>query len=202
MMARILNFILLSNFFFLGACSKPFPGGESLILLSLLEEATKIHYVFVTSSTFDGALGGVGGADLKCQTAKGTDAADLPGTSLEYVALIAAAARVPGGVGWPLVAGKNYYAMDPTQTLIFHTDSSGLPTIPLDNAGGIPGGGTYWTGLGLTTFTIADTCLDWTDSTGGQSGDFGSSGTDTYDSFNQTFSDPCNSNHSLLCVRN
>jgi hypothetical protein len=199
MALRITTLLIFLSGFFSSACSKPFPGGDELILLGILG---KTRYLFVTTSPNTGNLGGVGGADLICQSAKTSEVPELPGSALEYVALIAASTRVPGGAGWPLLANTNYYAMDPGQTLIFHTNSSAIPVVPMDSATGIPGAGNYWTGLGLTPFTIADTCLDWTDSTGGQNGDYGAAGTNTYDTFNQTFSDPCSATHSLLCVRN
>lgn len=64
----ILAYAITSAFTF---CSKPFPEGESYLLLSLLQSGSSnpqlsYKYVFVTSSTSLGSLGGVAGADSIC----------------------------------------------------------------------------------------------------------------------------------------
>ncbi|TGL35065.1 DUF1554 domain-containing protein [Leptospira koniambonensis] len=201
MALRIYSLVLLLCGLFSSACSKPFPGGDEIILLGLLG---KTRYLFVTTSTNTGALGGVSGADLICQNAKAAEVPSLPGSALEYVALIAASSRVPGGAGWPLLPNTNYYAMDPGETLIFHTNSSGIPVDPMNSATGIPGSGDYWTGVSMT-FGVGDTCLNWGNGTGGEFGEYGSPGDPSAVSpggFNQSFSDGCDLLKSLLCVRN
>ncbi|EMJ98855.1 DUF1554 domain-containing protein [Leptospira sp. WS58.C1] len=198
MALRITTLLIFLSGFFSSACSKPFPGGDELILLGILG---KTRYLFVTTSPNTGNLGGVGGADLICQSAKTSEVPELPGSALEYVALIAASTRVPGGAGWPLLANTNYYAMDPGQTLIFHTNSSAIPVVPMDSATGIPGAGNYWTGISMT-FGVGDTCLNWGDGTAGQFGEYGAPADNTIGGFNQGFSDGCDQPKSLLCVRN
>lgn len=198
MALRIYSLVLLLSGLFSSACSKPFPGGDELILLGILG---KTRYLFVTTSTNTGALGGVSGADLICQNAKTAEVPSLPGSALEYVALIASSSRVPGGAGWPLFPNMNYYAMDPGQTLIFHTNGSGIPVDPMDSATGIPGAGNYWTGISMT-FGVGDTCLGWSNGTGGEFGEYGAPADNTIGGFNQGFSDGCDQPKSLLCVRN
>lgn len=199
MALRIYTLILILSGLFSSACSKPFPGGDEIILLGLLG---KTRYLFVTTSTNTGNLGGVGGADLICQSAKTSEVPDLPGSALEYVALIASSSRVPGGTGWPLLPNTNYYAMNPGQTLIFHTNGSGLPTIPMDSATGIPGSGNYWTGISMSFGLSTDVCQNWGSSAPTDFGEYGAPSDNTIGGFNQGFSDGCDQPKGLLCVRN
>lgn len=69
-------------------------------------QVTANNYVFVTSSTFDGNLGGVAGADMKCATA--ATQAGLPGTYKAWLATsgAGAATRLSGARGWVRVDGK------------------------------------------------------------------------------------------------
>lgn len=201
MALRIYSLALLLSGLFSYSCSKPFPGGDEIILLGLLG---KTRYLFVTTSTNMGNLGGVGGADLICQSAKTAEVPSLPGSALEYVALIASSSRVPGGAGWPLFPNTNYYAMNPGETLIFHTNSSGIPASSMDNATGIPGSGNYWTGISSSFALSPDDCQSWGSSAPTDFGDYGttSAGSSSIDSFNQGFSDGCDQPKALLCVRN
>ncbi|TGK04426.1 DUF1554 domain-containing protein [Leptospira selangorensis] len=201
MALRIYSLVLLLSGLFSAACSKPFPGGDELILLGLLG---KTHYLFVTTSTNNGALGGVSGADLICQNAKTAEVPSLPGSSLEYVALIASSTRVPGGAGWPLFANTNYYAMNPGQALIFHTNGSGIPVDPMDSGTGIPGSGNYWTGISSSFGVSTDTCLNWGSSSPSDFGEEGAPGNPSAypGGFTQSFSDDCSQLKRLLCVRN
>lgn len=202
MKTRIYQFFRI---FFLGVgissfsfCSKPFPSSDFLLLLGL---AIPGQYLFVTSSSYSGDLGGIAGADLKCQSAKLTDGSDLPGLPLEYQALLAGPGRAPGGAGWPLSANTSYFAMTPASTLVFHTTSGALPVIPMDS--GIPGSSlNYWTGLDGALAAGAN-CNGWMDSTVAFDAEYGVSGDTSIGAFNQGFANPCDTpNMRLLCVRN
>ncbi|PJZ76006.1 DUF1554 domain-containing protein [Leptospira neocaledonica] len=201
MALRIYTLFILLSGLFSSACSKPFPGGDELILLGLIG---KTHYLFVTTSTNTGDLGGVAGADLICQSAKTAEVPDLPGSPLEYVALIASSTRVPGGLGWPLLAGTKYYAMSPSETLIFHTDSSGLPVLPMNSATGIPGAGDYWTGISNSGsgYGTGTTCSNWMSANAAIDASYGSPGSQTETAFDSGFGNACDTPLSLLCVRN
>ncbi|TGN03213.1 DUF1554 domain-containing protein [Leptospira dzoumogneensis] len=203
MALRIYGLLVLLSGLFSSACSKPFPGGDEMILLGLLG---KTRYLFVTSSTNTGDLGGVAGADLICQSAKTAEVPSLPGSSLEYVALIASSSRVPGGAGWPLFPGTNYYAMNPGETLIFHTDGSGLPVLPMSNATGIPGAGDYWTGISNTGlgYSAGTNCNNWGSSNVIDDANYGSPGSQTETAFDSGvgFGNTCDTPLRLLCVRN
>ncbi|PJZ26702.1 hypothetical protein CH352_04245 [Leptospira hartskeerlii] len=201
MALRIYTLILILSGLFSSACSKPFPGGDEIILLGLLG---KTRYLFVTTSTNTGNLGGVGGADLICQSAKTSEVPSLPGSALEYVALIASSSRVPGGAGWPLFPNTNYYAMNPSETLIFHTDGSGLPVLPMNNATGIPGAGDYWTGISNSGsgYGTGTTCSDWMSANAAVDANNGSPNQNTETAFDSGFATTCDTPLHLLCVRN
>ncbi|MEI7012245.1 DUF1554 domain-containing protein [Leptospira licerasiae] len=203
MALRIYTLILILSGLFSLACSKPFPGGDEIILLGLLG---KTRYLFVTTSTNTGNLGGVGGADLICQSAKTSEVPDLPGSALEYVALIASSSRVPGGTGWPLLPNTNYYAMNPGQTLIFHTNGSGLPVLPMNSATGIPGAGDYWTGIANSGsgYSLGTNCNNWGSSNVVDDANYGSPGSQTETAFDAGagFGSTCDTLLRLLCVRN
>ncbi|MEI1280091.1 DUF1554 domain-containing protein [Leptospira venezuelensis] len=203
MALRVTTFLVLLSGLFSSACSKPFPGGDELILLGILG---KTRYLFVTTSTNTGDLGGVAGADLICQSAKNAEVPDLPGLPLEYMALLAASSRVPGGAGWPLFPNTNYYAMDPGQTLIFRTNGSGLPVLPMSSATGIPGVGDYWTGISNTGagYSSGTNCNNWGSSNVTDDANYGSPGSQTETAFDSGagFGNTCDTPLSLLCVRN
>ncbi|TGK07811.1 DUF1554 domain-containing protein [Leptospira semungkisensis] len=186
-----------------GSCSIPFPGSDEVILLGLVG---KMRYVFVTTATYDGALGGIGGADAKCAASKATDAPTLPGIGIEYAALIQGPGRVPGGFGWPLLGNTKYYTNTPaTNTLVFHTSGAATPVFPMDSGSGIPGSGTYWTGMdGTLSSTGGGNCAGWTSGlfTDPSGGDYGVTGDPTIGAFNQGFSNTCDTTLNLLCVRN
>ncbi|TGK15609.1 DUF1554 domain-containing protein [Leptospira fluminis] len=184
-------------------CSKPFPEGESYLLLSLLQSGSSnpqlsYKYVFVTSSTSLGSLGGVAGADSICSTAKSASAASLPGLGSEYNALLVGTGRVAGGAGWPLKSSTTYYLNYPNPSPVFTTTAGALPGIPLAQA--LPGSTAYWTGLSAT-WTTGSTCLNWTDGTFANTGDYGSPGVTSMNAFNNTFANNCNTAQALLCVR-
>ncbi|TGJ98807.1 DUF1554 domain-containing protein [Leptospira langatensis] len=196
--------LLLCSSLVFGSCSIPFPGSDEVILLGLIG---KMRYLFVTSTTYTGALGGISGADAKCQSSKDTDAPTLPGLGIEYSAIIAGVGRTPGGAGWPLFAHTKYYTNTPaTNTLVFHTSGSALPILPMDSASGIPGAGlNYWTGIADAAFTPsgnAGDCINWSSSLVTDPGDYGASGDPTIGAFNQGFANTCDQLLSLLCVRN
>lgn len=191
------------------SCSKPFPDGDFLPLQLLEGTVTPPpigggntnKYIFLTSASHQGDLGGVSGADSICQAAKPTDAPDLPGLDSEYKALLAGTGRVPGGAGWPLVASTNYYAQTPGDVLVFHTNAGGLPVIPLDS--GVPGSSlNYWTGLDLS-LVQGFSCSDWGSNSSALDADYGVSGDTTIGAFNNVLGNPCDTpNMKLLCVRN
>lgn len=149
-MGRLLNPMLSSRVFiatisvFSGLflqCSKPFPEGGAVILLSL---ATAVdHYIFATAATYDGDLRtagggatGIEGADNLCALAKDNEQPALPGTGSEYRApLIDSGNRVActsinraGGssehVDWVLGANTSYKL--PDGTVVFTTNASGI----------------------------------------------------------------------------
>lgn len=186
-------------------CSKPFPKGDEYLLLSVLQSGlganspTSFKYIFVTSGTSNGNLGGVSGADTICSAAKATDGASLPGTSTEYRALIVGTGRTAGGTGWPLHASTTYYKNYPNPTLVFSTTSGALPSLPLNQA--LPGSAIHiWTGIS-STWTTGTTCLNWTDNTVGNTGEYGVSGATDITSFNNLLADTCDTLNHLLCVR-
>ncbi len=119
--------------------------------------AMTVNYAFITSTPYNGNLGGLAGADQKCQDA--ADAASLPGT---YVALLStngvdATSRLGSAAGWVRPDGK-FVASDVADL------NDGLNYYPLrvNEFGGTVVKRLVWTGDSAGT----SNCADWTDSLG------------------------------------
>ncbi len=113
--------------------------------------------VFLTGATFNGNLGGVAGADARCQ-ADGS----RPPTGTYRALLVALGQRsvqLPGGpFNWPLQAYMQYTRADGTlvaTTNLFRV----FPSIPFEQAISTIGG-PFWTGMnGL--YSMGENCQDW-----------------------------------------
>jgi len=154
--------------------------------------------IFVTSGTWNGNLGGLSGADAKCQEAATN--AGLPGTYMAWVSTFEDYIyyRVPAGEGF-----SNYYyvLVDGTRIAddIWDLTDTSLQTAINKNEFGDTLNTTTWTGSDAYGNVGDATCLDWTDATSGVTATMGtSSATDGTWSDNGTAS--CNSLKSLYCI--
>lgn len=138
--------------------------------------------IFVTTLTFNGNLGGVSGADQKCND-------DAQSGTSTYKALI-------GGRGgdWPLQA-NTVYINAAGQTIGTTNDSSQF-AFPVTNA---IGAGSVWTGL-TNAWNDFNTCNSWTDSSGGVNSNTGDASSKTTGMLNTTIP-TCNNIHALYCVQ-
>lgn len=113
--------------------------------------------VFVTSTTMNGNLGGLAGADAKCQTA--ANAAGLGGTFIAYVSVenvIDARDRLTGTGPWHLVTGP--LAVTKAQV----TNAPISHAIDRDESGALVTGGQVWTATGSAGRFLDDDCAGWT----------------------------------------
>jgi len=150
--------------------------------------------IFVTSGTWNGNLGGLTGADAKCQTAATN--ASLPGTYIAWVSTWGDYIyyRVPGG---------NYYyvLVDDTRVAddIYDLTDTSLQAAINKNESGNTLNTTTWTGSDAYGNVGTSTCSDWTNATSGVTANMGaSSATDGTWSDNGTAA--CNSLKSLYCI--
>jgi hypothetical protein len=148
--------------------------------------------VFVTSTTTDGAFGGIAGADAIC--AARAAAADLTGTFIAYLSdnATTAASRVVGSRGWIRTDGAPFVDA-PTA---FSTGAVWFPS-RLDELGNDLGSIPAYTGTSFGAAT-ANRCLEWTSNAGAENGTtnelfFG------YDSFRSS-NRACSSQQHLLCT--
>ncbi len=121
----------------------------------------RLRRVFVTGSRFDGALGGVAGADAKCQAA--AVAAGLPGTFIAYLATDGGAAD--GRFATP---GPWFRTNDGARVFDAGPAFEATPAVPIDRTedGGALGGAVFvWTGLAPAN-AGERTCADWSAVTG------------------------------------
>lgn len=223
-MARSLNRILSSRVFiammsvFSGLflqCSKPFPEGGAVSLLSL---ATAVdHYIFATAATYDGDLRtagggatGIEGADNLCALAKDNEQPALPGTGSEYRALLidsgnrvaCTSINCAGGssehVDWVLRANTSYKR--PDGTVVFTTNASGIFLMTAGLNAPLAAAGQWWTGMDDEWNDVGNTCTDWTGTAG--TGFFGIGGSTIETAItDNALGEPCASALSLLCVR-
>ncbi len=181
--------------------------GSSTYTINVTRLAASVYRIFITASTYDGNLGGVAGADLKC------DADSVrPNDGSTYRALVVdnsgTARRACTSSNCTNPAENLNWAFKPSTTYVRAADST---TIMTTNAAGIFAFGTlsnsftsgatvsYWTGLRNTWESSSNDCSDWTSSSSGQSGRTGdSSATDSTSIRNNT--PACNTQWYLLCV--
>jgi hypothetical protein len=151
--------------------------------------------MFVTQSTFNGNLGGVTGADAKCNA----DANRNPAKT--YRALIMAAGQRELGLNWALAPSTTYKKSDGV-TVLGQTDDQGRLVFPLTNAL-VTEEVAHWTGIDHIGWTPTWDCSGWTASTGGMMGGaFGQAGyTNRTDFYFINHSPPgCNYTNRLVCV--
>ena len=151
--------------------------------------------VFVTSTTYSGALGGLDGADMYCQTA--ATEAGLPGTFQAWLSYGSSNAidRTADVGPW--------YSTGDTQVFASKADLAGDPqTEILDEHGGYPQSlAGAWTGSDSQGNATADTCEGWTNATGDVSATTGIvlGGELTWGGGNAPL--PCSAHAPLLCFQ-
>jgi len=136
-----------------------------LLLLSEEEPLQSPNIVFVTSIAYDGNLGGLVGADQKCQAR--AEAAGLPKNTYKAwlsTPSVNAIDRLGGARGWVRVDGKPFAdtKADIVAGKIFYP-----PRVDeLGNYDDTPYGSPVWTGTGSdgTLIWSGDTCSEWTSS--------------------------------------
>jgi hypothetical protein len=125
--------------------------------------------VFVTSTLFDGNLGGLAGADADCQSL--ADSAGLPGTFKAWLSTstVSANTRLGSARGFVRPDGE------PFADRVSDITSGKILNPPLiDETGANVGFAKVWTATASSGAVIPGfTCLDWTDSTSSNQGDLG-----------------------------
>jgi hypothetical protein len=148
--------------------------------------------IFVTSTTTDGAMGGIAGADAIC--AARANAASLNGTFIAYISdgTTSALSRVVGSRGWVRVDGAPY-ADAPTA---FGTGEIVFPP-RLDEFGNDLGNVIVFSGTNNGNVN-ANRCLEWTSSDGAEDGFVNETGfgSDSVGGFQAA----CSQQAHLLCV--
>ncbi len=172
---------------------------------NLLETKT----IFVTSMTYTGDLGGLEGADQKCQ-----DLADGPGAVVpedDYVALLStstvdAIARMTPSIG-PVIRSDgafvavNFAALFNTGEFV-QAERHLLNSIDRDESGEeiVIGFLEAWTGSLITGLRSLNTCIDWTSADAGDLGEKGFLGV-VFSDWLLFGSDNCDQPFHLYCVR-
>lgn len=157
--------------------------------------------IFLTNTLYNGNLGGVSGADAKCQAD-----ANKPSSTQAFKALIAesgADTRSPpnaSNVDWVIKPNTYYRRND--GTLLFLSNASGLFTFGnFSNAWSPSVTGLAWTGLNTDWTPNSNQCTSWTNSTSGVNGNYGIVNSSVTSS--QIISGgggTCNSSNYLICV--
>ena len=145
---------------------------------------SEARHVFVTDETYNGALGGLAGADQKCQAS--ASAANLPGS---YYAWVSASDGSPSSrfsrstVPYRLPDGT--IVADSWADL---TDGTLSHAIDRTASGALVGGTTVWTGTNAQGAPTGTNCLDWTSDnsiqSGGRTGDAATTGVTWTDNSN------------------
>ncbi|RHX88103.1 hypothetical protein DLM78_03845 [Leptospira stimsonii] len=171
----------------------------------------------VSGPGFLGNLGGIAGADAKCQAEKPKD---LPGNASEYKALLGISSfrnptQAPSTpeTDWPLKIGVRYFSYSPSApegTLIGTSVSngigsgSGIFSFPLNSSvdhSSDPSTLSFWTGLGSGFVPIGTSynCSSYTDGSSGYGYD-GLKGSRNSSAFSRYYFS-CSSPARLICIR-
>lgn len=241
MMNWIKLFFITLMLLFLFRCSEPFPKGTTydFLVLALLSQNTNTEttepiddetpieeepiqdepvvtnkYIFVTSTPYNGNLGGITGADSICDTEKTSNFSSLP--SGTYKAMLVdgtnrracSTANCSGGtsehIDWVFQASTTYVRDD--DVTVFTTDANGVidfSNVSLDAPFGTTG--SWWTGLN-TDWTDGNNCSNWGDGSFAN-GIYGSNQINSNSICDDSSSDCsfggtlCNSTYKLVCVQ-
>lgn len=178
------------------ACS----GSRRLYCFQQADDPVGSHKkIFITSTAYNGNLGGLAGADTKCQTA--ADSQSLGGT---YKAWISGESGGTSAASRLAHASVPYRMVDGTRIADDWTDlvDSTLDTgIVLDEAGGESLNVDVWTNTyedgSMDSFSGG--CTDWTVGTSGGSGGYGRTGIADLEWTNYN-TKTCNNTARLICV--
>ncbi|HNN80300.1 MAG TPA: DUF1554 domain-containing protein [Leptospiraceae bacterium] len=175
--------------------------------INVIRLNSSVYRIFITVATYNGNLGGVTGADAKCN-------ADVnrPNDGSTYRALVvdnsSLARRACSNPDCTNSAENLNWTFKPNTAYVRATDSAAILTT---NAGGIFTFGTltnsfgtgatvsYWTGLRNNWQSSSNDCSDWTNSTGGIDGRTGDS-TATNSNAIRNNTPACNTFWYLVCV--
>lgn len=177
--------------------------GESITTIAL---TCTPHYIWATATYFGGNLGGISGADSKCNDA---DDANMPNAALTYKAMIVSSTtrracstgNCSGGtsehIDWALDINKTYLRGDGT-TLIGTTNEGGIFEFPIENSFD-PLNNSIWTGLSFEWTNAGNTCTAWTSNSSGVSGRIAGSGF-THDAAISFSNSTCDIPRRIYCV--
>ena len=179
--------------------------------LTVYRMANSVYRFFITSSQYDGNLGGTSGADSKCSSDS-----NRPNDGSSYKAFVGTSGRYACGTtsdctnpsensDWVIKPNKNYVrATDGTS--LFTSNAAGifLSSGSMSNTFESGAQKAYWAGFSSVNIWNYSTtnCSDWTSSSSGLQGRLGLSDSTGY--FNavrdNTTSPNCNTMQYLLCV--
>jgi hypothetical protein len=153
--------------------SKPLPGLPLLLLSEEPAPQPAPNIVFVSSLTYNGNLGGLAGADQKCQSL--ATAAGLPQNTYRAwlsTSTVNAIDRLGSARGWVRVDGKPFAdtKADITSGKIYHpirVDETGVFVNDISSL-------LVWTGTNSIGTVSGRTCSDWTTNNNAVGGDLGS----------------------------
>jgi len=136
------------------------------------DDYLNLNTVFVTSTQYDGNLGGLAGADAICQSA-----ASSAGLAGSYMAWLSSSTQSPDDT----FTKSAYPYVLPDRTIVATdwndlTDGTILNVIEIDEYGStIPGAKTVWTFTNQdgTAQATGNNCSDWTNTSGAQTGGTG-----------------------------
>lgn len=154
--------------------------------------------VFVSSATYNGNLGGLSGADTKCQTL--ADAVPLGGTYKAWLSdsTTSAASRLTQSTLYYILVNGTRIANNWADLTSGDIDAP----INVTETGAAPGSTPVWTNTNtngaITSISTSLNCTNWTSSSSGVNGYQGSTAWADYDWTNNTWN-PCNQLKRLYC---
>ena len=151
---------------------------------------------FLTFTTYDGNLGGIAGADAKCNSDTNRPSI-LPNT---YSALVSVNATRTGNplASWVLLANRDYFRGDGTTKIFTSSPASIFNFGNFDNSVSASND-EYWTGL-TNSWALGNNCTAWTSSSSGITGRYGIGIVINNDSIS-VGQDSCDKFKRILCIQ-
>ena len=175
-------------------------GADSGPLTGCLGAPACVRVMFATSAGFTGNLGGIAGADAKCQALANAST----NNRIKGRAFLAWVSTGAAPVATRMVQGTQAYVNANGSAVAFNfsdlTDGSLLSDISVDELGGNRKGAGAWTGTSSVGAGFSGNgCTDWTAATAGLTGDYGNVG-GSGSGWSSLSLDDCSALHSLYCV--
>jgi hypothetical protein len=188
------SLMLTSVLFISLSCGGPENGGENSDGVDTLE-----HRIFVTSTSYNGNLGGLTGADAKCKSV-----AQNAGLRRDYKAIVS---NVSTNIADRLTITGSIYKVVGSNKVLIADSASALWSPPLlsavdrnENEASVTSGSQVWTGSADDGTKALNFCDNWNSNSVSQQGDYGIADRTDGQWLDAGSNSTCNNSKRLYCI--